>query len=1235
MKFRLSTTFVVFAAALWTLLSQPVRTQSSTSRVSDTDEFQGRSVAAHEVLVRVRAGAPTGPLHSLIDAVDDRPIGSQGWHRIKSSSRLVGELITRLKGRFDVLDIEPNYIVRAINTPNDPFFSSLWAMLNTAHPGADIHATSAWNVSTGSAANVIGVVDTGVDYTHPDLAGNMWSAPTAFTVTVGAAPGVQGRAITCPAGSHGFNAILFTCDPMDDNFHGTHVSGTIGAVGNNSTGVVGVNWTTRIMALKFLDSTGSGTTADAVNAIDFAVQTKAAFSATGAANVRVLSNSWGGGGASNSLSQEIAAANAAEMLFVAAAGNSANNNDVGPFFPASYALPNVVAVAATTETDGLATFSNYGPMTVHLGAPGTNIFSTFLGGGYGGASGTSMATPHVAGAAMLVLSACNLSTKDLKSAILNNVDALASLSGLVVTGGRLNVDRAIRSCATIPTVSLTSPPDGAMYSAPATIPLAADALDPDGISRVEFYQGTTLIGTSSTAPFGGTWSNVGAGAYSLTAKAYDTFGVAGVSTPVLVSVSGASSATANFVGVDQTTQGGWQGLYGRDGYNVVGSGVSYPPYAGVTPSGQQTFVWAGSTADVRALQKSNGPDRIAATWYANTFSVDVNLTDGAPHTLSLYVLDWDTSSRAETIEVHDATTNALLDSRAASAFHGGQYWRWNVSGHVTFRINRTSGSNAVLGGLFFDPIVTNPPPIVTLTGPTEGATFTAPANVGLAAVASDADGIDHVDFYQGSSLIATSTNGLGDGTRAYTATWSGATAGSYTLTAKAFDTKGATNTSAGVHVTVNPAAGGTSASFLSTDTTTQGSWMGVYGRDGYNVINNAVSYPAYASVTPAGQASWTWTPSTLDVRGLQKPGGTDRLASSWYGSTFSVDINLTDGATHTLSLYIVDWDTTTRNETLEVRDAATNAVLDSRAATSFNGGQYWRWNIRGHVLVRLVGTKGPNAVLSGIFFDSPTGNTPPSVALISPADGATFTSPASINLSASASDADGINRVDFYQGTTLVATSNNGTPDGATPYTASWSGAGLGSYVVTAKAYDTLGASSTSGAAHVTVTGAGGSATFVATDTTSQGTWQGLYGKDGYNVIGSAVAYPAYVTVTPTGQSSWTWAASTSDVRGLQKPGGSDRIASTWYGRNSFTIDVNITDGAAHTLSLYVIDWDTTTRSQTIEIRDASTNALLDTRAVTNFHGGQYWRWTVGGHLVVRIVQTGTANAVVSGLFFD
>src|SRR5207245_432398 len=382
--------------------------------------FQGKEAAANEVLVKFR---PT-TFQSVLEAqaageVDESEwVGGTGLLRLHSVSKNVASLVRELSARPDIKYAEPNYIVHATAIPNDARFGELWGLQNTAGDaeeapnrlagvllwglqntgqtirgflgisGADIGATAAWDISTGSRANVAAVIDTGIDYRHPDLAANVWSAPAAFTVTIG------GQSITCPAGSHGFNAITNVCDPLDDNNHGSHVSGTIGAVGNNGTGVVGVNWTASIMGSKFINASGSGTTANAINAIEFAVQAKAAFAATSGANVRVLSNSWGGGAFSQALLDEINRANANDMLFVAAAGNSGTPNDLFPEYPASYNAPNVVAVAATDNTDSLAFFSNYGPSSVHLGAPGMDVLSTTIGGNYAYLSGTSMATPH-------------------------------------------------------------------------------------------------------------------------------------------------------------------------------------------------------------------------------------------------------------------------------------------------------------------------------------------------------------------------------------------------------------------------------------------------------------------------------------------------------------------------------------------------------------------------------------------------------------------------------------------------------------------------------------------------------------------------------------------------------------------------------------------------------------------------------------------------------------------------
>jgi len=435
------------------------------------ETYHGREVAANAVLVKFQAAMPDD-VRIGEDLDETELVGTAGVMRLHSRSRNTAALINSLSGRPDVAYVEPDYIVHAVETiPDDPRYGELWGLTK-------ISAPLAWDSRTGSTANVAAVIDTGIDYTHPDLAANVWSAPYAYTVTIG------GQSITCPAGSHGFNAITHTCNPMDDNSHGTHVSGTIGAVGDNGIGVTGVNWKTKIIGAKFLNKRGSGSLSDAIEAIDFVIQTRNTFGDD--ANVRVLSNSWAGGDFSQSLLDEINKANDNGMLFVAAAGNEGMNNDILPSFPSSYEAANVVAVAATDSTDSLAYFSNYGLKTVDLAAPGVSILSTVRGGGYATYSGTSMATPHVSGAALLVLSACDLDTVGLKDNILKNVDPVSSLAGKTNTSGRLNVYKAISACGLPPS------PDFSLSASPTTL------------SIVQGESGTSTVTVSDLNGFTGT-----------------------------------------------------------------------------------------------------------------------------------------------------------------------------------------------------------------------------------------------------------------------------------------------------------------------------------------------------------------------------------------------------------------------------------------------------------------------------------------------------------------------------------------------------------------------------------------------------------------------------------------------------------------------------------------------------------------------------------------------------------
>ncbi len=340
--------------------------------------------------------------------------------------------------RGDDGDDGPPVIMAKGPRPNDPMFNEQWSLLNTGQnggtAGADIRATLAWAKTTGSRKVVVAVLDTGVDYKHPDLAGNMWQRPASL------APYADEHLGTIDD-RFGFDSADGDGDPFDDNGHGTHCSGIVGAVGGNNEGIVGVNWQVEIMPLKFMDSGGRGSIKAAIEAIDYVIGRKRA-----GVNVRVISASWGGTFSSRALEDAIRRAGDEGIIFIAAAGNSRTNNDRLQHYPSGYQLPNVLAVAALQRRDALASFSNYGPKTVHLAAPGAEILSTWPGNQYEEHSGTSMATPEVAGVAALVLASHpDMTVAQLRERLLSSVDQLPALAGKVSSGGRLNAARAVRA----------------------------------------------------------------------------------------------------------------------------------------------------------------------------------------------------------------------------------------------------------------------------------------------------------------------------------------------------------------------------------------------------------------------------------------------------------------------------------------------------------------------------------------------------------------------------------------------------------------------------------------------------------------------------------------------------------------------------------------------------------------------------------------------------------------------
>jgi hypothetical protein len=621
---------------------------------------QGRAVA-HELIVGFRHGASALERRHAVQAVDgkvERRLHGIGASLIRVPGR-TRPAADRLERRGAVRYAEPNFVLSVDAAPDDPDFGQLWGLDNAGQlvgfsfgtPDADIDAPEAWDVTTGGGP-VVGIVDTGIDMAHPDLAANVWRN-LGESCAGCRTDGVDNDGNGYVDDWRGWDYANDDNDPSDDNGHGTHVAGTVGAVGDNGVGVAGVNWSARLMALKFIGADGNGTTADAIDALMYAADNGAA----------VTNNSYGGPELSQAFADAVAVADARGSLVVAAAGNNGSSNDATPQYPASFDSPNVVSVAATNNRDQRAWFSNYGASSVDLGAPGDSIYSTWPGGGYQTLSGTSMAAPQVAGAAALAEARFPGATPGgIKALLLRTVDPIPALAGKTASGGRLNVNSAVR-CSGAGQAWIESPAQGFAAMPGEQVHVRALAGSCGGTA------GLTLTATANGAPM--TLSPRGDGSY----EGDYTAAEAG---PLSISVTAAGPGGAD---VD-TVSGTVFALIEAGGPPVTVTAstpdenprLAFEGSAGQRVSLALSGVTMGTSSCCGAKVSINGPDGsklVAPTYFGTNGGFVDAVTLPRTGTYTILVDPQGTTTGSATLTLHDVPADATApiepDGPAASA----------------------------------------------------------------------------------------------------------------------------------------------------------------------------------------------------------------------------------------------------------------------------------------------------------------------------------------------------------------------------------------------------------------------------------------------------------------------------------------------------------------------------------------------------------------------------------------
>jgi hypothetical protein len=819
-------------------------------------------------------------------------------------------------------------------------------------------------------------------------------------------------------------------------------------------------------------------------------------------------------------------------------------------------------------------------------------------------------------------------------------------------------------------VSLSSSVSPTVFGQTVSLNAAVSGLSGTPTGSVIFKDGSTTLATVAVNSSGHAVFSTSAfavGAHSLTAtysgdSAFDASTsqalpqqIAQAATSAVVLSSVATSTIAQLVTFTATVAASAPGAGVPTGAVTFSDGSTALATVPLNATGSATFTPASLALGSHSITVSYSGDAnflastsAALTQQVNQASATITLTSslnpavvGQPVVFTAKVASNSpgVGTPTGTITFNDGSTvlgTATLDNTGSTSFNASSLLVGSHSITATYSgdVNFVAGvSSALAERVNTTAPVASTTALASSPSPTiVGQSVTFTANV-AAGASSPNTPTGSVTFLDGTTVLGTSTlNASG----VATFNTSGLAIGSHSITASyGGDANFAASASAALIQMVNPPAN--NATFVKSDATTQGTWTGAYGSDGYALFGSNALYPSYAQVSVTGNQTWVWNPSATDPVALQTaPAATSRIAACDYsGTNFTIDINLTDGKSHQVALYMADYDNLNRAQSVQVTDATTGAVLSTQNVSAFQKGQYLVWNLSGHVKITLTRTGNQNAVAGGLFFDAVAG-TP--ARPVMPTNFAAVGSSSGVSLSWTTSTDPSVVGYNVFRATSAAGpyVQLNGSPLTTPSYSDTTAPIGSASYYQVV-AVNSSQIASLPASASATRANPSESASFLRMDATTQGSWVGAYGADGYSLFGDGVnANPSYAQVSAANQISSAWSFNTTDPRALlASKTSTNRVASCYYSPTSFTLDVNLTDGAMHRLSLYMVDYDNMGRSETVQITDAATGAVLDTRSVTNFTGGQYLSWNVSGHVKITISLAGGNNALANGLFFD